>query len=250
MLVRYRELASGMAFALAVALIPGKSAAQVTHVVANSWQSTDFQDPANPGCSIGGDGSVPGSRLIMGASQRRPAPMSLIIRKPGWAMLVGSRVNVRAAFSDGSTIDLAGRGKGQAIEIDLDGGQLGPWVHSLTANSNMQLVFTTGEPPWEFDLTGTTKVVNAMGDCFAAHHIEGVGPPFSGAVTANAGRTVPSEPTGLSEFPPSPVITKPGEAAHLDKFVSEAFKAGQKPAPTPVSRQLDSIEKDVSELER
>lgn len=171
--------------------------AQVTHVVANSWQSSDFHNPANLGCSIGGTSSMPGSRLIMGASQRRPAPMNLVLRKAGWTIPNGTQVQVRAAFSDGSTMDLAGRGNGQIVEIDLDGDQLRTWVHDLTANSNMQVVFAGSEPPWQFDLTGTTKVVNAMSDCFIAHHIEGVGPPFSGAVDAGAGQpTSTTQPFG------------------------------------------------------
>lgn len=261
MLVRSREFASGMAFALAVAGIPGTSSAQVTHVVANAWQSTDFQDPANPGCSIGADGSVAGGRLIMGASQRRPAPMSLVIRKTAWIMPAGSRVSVRAVFPDGSSMDLTGRGRGQAVEIDLDGNQLRDWVHYLTANPNMQLVFSGSEPTWQFDLTGTTKVVNAMGDCFAAHHIEGVGPPFSGAFSANAGQAAPatqpsSAPTQAPALENLPMLenhnllSRLQERARIKRMLEGLKDQATSSSPTAVSNKLDSIENDVKELQR
>ncbi len=43
----------------------------VSHVVAFGWMATDFHDQTNPGCSIGGDASAPGGRLMMGANRRR-----------------------------------------------------------------------------------------------------------------------------------------------------------------------------------
>jgi hypothetical protein len=221
-LARFREFWPGAAFALVLATMPVTSQAAdtyVTHVVVNSWQSSDFHDPANPGCSIGGTGSMQGSRIIMGASQRRPTPMSLVIRKTGWAIPAGTQVQVRVAFPDGSTIDFAGRGSGQAVEIGLDAGQLRAWVHSLTANPNMHLMFAGNEPPWQFDLTGTSRVVNAMDKCFVAHHIEGVDPPFLGVASANgdAGRMASAtQPFGgtLAGVPsPFPAPSAPGSAS-------------------------------------
>jgi hypothetical protein len=257
--MRFRELAPGIAIAVAVAGIPGSLRAQVTHVVANSWQSTDFQNPDNPGCSIGADGSITGGRLIMGASQRRPAPMSLVIRKTGWAIPAGTRVSVRATFPDESVMDLAGVGKGQAIEIALDGNQLRDWVHSLTANLNMQLTFAGSEPPWQYDLTGTTEVVNAMDDCFAAHQINGVGPPFSGAFSANAGQAVPgTQPFSAPTQAPAPLIIPtlenlsqfPTTEYRLLKRKLERSKGQATSSPTSTSSKLDSIENDLKELQR
>ena len=69
----------------------------VTHTYANGWMSSDFPDPGNPGCSIGSDGSMPGSRVIMGASMRRPAPVNLVIRRTGW-MLPDAAMRVQAQF--------------------------------------------------------------------------------------------------------------------------------------------------------
>ena len=158
----------------------------VTHIVASAWQSSDFHDPVNPGCSIGGNGSIAGGRIVMGASQRQPSPMSLIIRKQGWAIPTGTQVQIRATFPDSSTMDFVGRGIGQTVSIDLDASRLPAWVHSLTVNSAMQLIFAGTEPPWHLDLAGTSKVVNAMAECFVAHHIEGVAPPFSSGATVNA----------------------------------------------------------------
>ena len=233
---KLRQLAAKAVFALALATMPGTSRAAdsyVTHVIANSWQSSDFRDPTNPGCSIGATGSMPGSRLVMGASQRRPAPMSLVVRKTGWAIPAGTQVQIRAAFPDGSSLNFAGRGSGQVVDIDLDAGQLRTWVHSLTANPDMRLMFAGSEPPWRFDLAGTTKVVNAMGDCLAAHHIEGVGPPFSGAVSANAGSAVSTtQPFGgtLNGIPSPYSARSPGPT-------SEPTTPSRETAPLPPNQE-------------
>ena len=56
-----------LAFAPALALAAEPA---VTHTKAGAWQSTDFRDPANSGCSIGGLGSMAGGRLIMGRTGR------------------------------------------------------------------------------------------------------------------------------------------------------------------------------------
>ena len=74
---------------------------------------------------------------------------------------------------------LFGHGHGQTIDIDLDAATLPGWVHMLTASPVMQLAFDGNEPPWQVDLAGTTKVVNAMGDCFKNHNIVGVPAPFT-----------------------------------------------------------------------
>jgi hypothetical protein len=76
-------------------------------------------------------------------------------------------------------MEFSGRGNAQDIEIDIAAAQLRTWVHGLTANSGMQISFGGNEPPWSFDLTGTTTVINAMGACFRLHQITGVAPPFS-----------------------------------------------------------------------
>ena len=167
---------------------PGPSFAaddRVTHVADRAWQASDFYDPANPGCSIGTD-AAPGGRLVMGASRQRPAPMSLVVRKAGWTMPSGTRMTVRATFSDKTRMDLTGRGNGEAIAIDIGNGQLGAWTHNLVVNHNLELTFGEGEPPWNVELSGADRVVKAMGDCLAGHGIVGVGPPFGNAAAVRA----------------------------------------------------------------
>ena len=183
---------------ISLAFAPGLTCAAepaVTHVRSGTWQATDFRDPANPGCSIGGPGSVPGGRLIMGANRLRPDPMNLIVRKTGWAIPEGAPVQVQATFPGGSSLLFSGRGKGQAIEIDVPAGQMRDWVHGLTASAAMQLSFAGTEPPWVFDLTGTSVVINAMDDCFRTHGITGVAPPFN--------QQFAGPPTQLFAAPPS-----------------------------------------------
>lgn len=192
---------------------PGVAAAAeptVSHVVSGSWQSTDFRSPSNPGCSMGGAGPVTGSRLIMGASRLHPNPMSLVVRKTSWAIPLGTRVDVLATFPDGSSLHLPGTGSGNTIDILLGADQLALWVHGLTASSGMQLTFGGSEPPWTFDLTGTTKVVNAMGDCFRSHQITGVGAPFAlglGTPDAPGEATQPFAAPSTSPMLPIPLAT-------------------------------------------
>jgi hypothetical protein len=172
----------------------------VTHVVANAWQSSDFHDPVNPGCSIGGAGSMPGSRLMMGASRLRPDPMNLVIRKTGWQFPPGTSAEIATAFPDGSSFEFVGQGRGDSIEIGIPADKLREWVHELTASDVMQLSFVGNEPAWTFDLAGTTTVVNAMDLCFRAHAISGVAPPFETATVAGAGGT-PASPAPSSMQP-------------------------------------------------
>lgn len=206
---------------LALAFLPVPAPAAeppVTHVKAGAWQATTFRDPANPGCSIGGPGSMPGSRLIMGANRRRPDPMNLIIRKPGWAIPDGTRVQVQAAFPDGATQRFTGRGNGAVIEINLDAGQVPDWVHALTASPAMQLTFGGTEPPWVFDLTGTTAVINAMGDCFRGLGIAGVAPPFSLA---------------FAEAPTQPYAAGPGTQPYAAPPPTQPYAGAQPFAAAP-----------------
>lgn len=206
---------------LALALLPVPASAAeppVTHVKAGAWQATTFRDPANPGCSIGGPGSMPGSRLIMGANRRRPNPMSLIIRKPGWAIPDGTQVQVQAAFPDGATRRFTGRGNGAVVEINLDASQVPDWVHALTASPAMQLTFGGTEPPWVFDLTGTTAVINAMGDCFRGLGIAGVAPPFSLA---------------FAEAPTQPYAAGPGTQPYAAPPPTQPYAGAQPFAAAP-----------------
>ena len=95
------------------------------------------------------------------------------------------------------------------------------------------------EPPWTFDLTGTTKVVNAMGDCFATHHIMSVGAPFSGtaspsgvSVTQPYGGSLDgvSNPYSGSSTSPTATETPPGKA-NPDTGKQPLQPAVQIPAP-------------------
>lgn len=177
----------------------------VSHIVSGSRQSSDFRDPSNPGCSMGGAGPMPGSRLIMGASRLHPDPMSLVIRRAGWAIPPGTRIEVMVTFQNASSLRLSGTGSGNTIDILLGADQLPPWVHGLTASNGMQLSFGGSEPPWIFDLTGTTTVVNAMGDCFRSHQITGVGAPFAlGVDTAVAQGGLTTQPFG--SIPPTAAV--------------------------------------------
>ena len=92
-----------------------------------------------------------------------------------------------AIFADGTTMTLFGHGHGQTTEIDLDAAMLPGWIHLLTASPPMQLVFDGNEPSWQVDLSGTTKVVNAMGDCIKNHGITGVPAPFTPSSFAQSG---------------------------------------------------------------
>ena len=175
----------------------------VSHVVSGQWQSTDFSDPSNPGCSIGGSGPVPGSRLIMGASRLHPDPMNLVVRKTGWSIRSSSQIKIIASFPDGASMEFTGTGNGNTVTILLGADQLAPWVHELTASSEVQLSFGGSEPTWTFDLTGTSKVVNAMYDCFRSHQIVGVGEPFSVGMDA---LTEVARPTQASPSIPAPRV--------------------------------------------
>lgn len=238
---------------LVLALAPTLATAAepaVTHVKAGVWQATNFRDPANPGCSIGGPGSMPGGRLIMGANRRRPDPMNLIVRKAGWAIPDGTPVTVQAAFPDGTTMRFTGRGKGQNIEVDMPAGQLRDWVHGLTASAAMQLSFGGSEPPWTFDLTGTSVVINAMDDCFRGHGITGVAPPFDAASSGTQPFGVPgaTQPFGAPAPSRPPSAAPPpddagggrkqrfGPAAPLDLDDADADARASPAQPSPPVR--------------
>lgn len=194
----------------------------VVHTTAGTWQSTDFRDAANPGCSMGGPGSVPGSRLVMGASLLHASPMNVVVRKTGWSIPPNTPIEVLATFPDGSSVRLSGSGKGNTVNILLDADQLPPWVHGLTASSSMQLSFGGTEAPWAFDLSGTTAMVNAMGDCFRAHGIAGVAAPFS----AQSTQVRSSQPFGAA----SPTVPEPSSSPAAPTFVARPQPATPPPA--------------------
>lgn len=204
-----------------------------THVVSHDWQSTDFRNPAHPGCSIGGSGSAPGGRLMMGASMARPDPVSLVIRKTGWSIPAGTAVQVQVQFADGVLIPLSGVGRDQSIAVDLTGEALVQWVHELTYAAAMEVAFGGAEPAWRFDLAGTTAVVNAMADCLRGHQITGVGAPFAAPTEASA------EPaprwSGTPQFaaaPQLPAYTAPAAALYAARPAASAM-----PGVQPRSRE-------------
>ncbi len=183
------------AFASAIIADSASAAApSTTHLVEGVWQTTDFQNPDNPGCSIGGPGSIPGSRLILGVSRAHPSPLDLVLRKTAWVIPEGTPVRVLFTFGDGSTISSVGRGRGSIVEIEIGADQQRSWVHEFTANSSMQVSFDGNELPWRFDLAGTSAAINAMGDCLTAHQIDNAGPPFDGSAAVTS--TQPFEPSG------------------------------------------------------
>ncbi len=246
--MRLRHIRPLLALTLAFAptLAPAAEPA-VTHTKAGAWQSTDFRDPANPGCSIGGPGSMPGGRLIMGANRARPDPMNLIIRKTGWAIPEGTPVQVQAAFPDGSVMRFAGRGKGPAIEIEVPAAMMRDWVHGLTASAAMQLSFGGTEPPWVFDLAGTTQVINAMGDCFRSHGIFGVAPPFGGTEASTQpfgtpGGTVGSTPGGTQPFGAAPPGNPDAGGPVKRRFGAAAVTEPDPDAPAPAGPRAASAE--------
>ena len=232
---------------------PPASQGAVTHGAANAWQSNDFQDTRNPGCSIGATGSMPGSRLIMGASKTRPDPMSLVVRKVSWSIPAGTDVQFSATFPDGAVMQFSGKGNGQAVETTISANQLRPWLHELTAGNGMQLTFSGNETPWTFDLAGTTQVVNAMGDCFRAHQIAGVAPPFDVAATGgidqpfDAPAAVATQPFSRGASSPNEQTSQVDQAASSTPFRTPLVPPPISPAPThpsdtrPLQNTLDRL---------
>lgn len=155
----------------------------MTHLVDGGWTASDFVGVANPGCSVGAAGSVPGSRMVMGASRERASPMSLVFRRPGWGVAAGVSVTVRASFLADEPITFMGHGEGGGVSVDVGDGQLGPWVTALTRNNTLEVTFERDgagrtELPWTVALQGADEAVSAMGNCLAAHGITTAGPPF------------------------------------------------------------------------
>lgn len=210
------------------------------------WQNVESRDGANPGCSVVGTGSVSGSRMTIGASQRRPSPINLVFSKPSWSIPQGTRVRVRTTFSGGNSMEMEGRGKGQSVEIDLDGQNLRTWLRAFTADMAMEVMFAGSEPLWSFDLVGTTRAVNSLGDCFVARNVVGVPPPFSSTgsdVTGSGAPPASTQPFGGSLPPASAGSRLPAVApAEAPRPQSRAGGAGTTaptdapPPPTTTSR--------------
>ena len=190
----------------AAALANHAAAAQgVTHIQAGAWTANDFLDSANPGCSVGVDASQPGSRMILGVSRRQPDPANLVFRQTSWTIRQGLPITILATF-DATLMRVEGVGNGKTISVDLSGETLRSWVHNLTAASTLRLTYLGGTTPmWTIDLTGSSTVVNAMGDCVRSHQLAGVGAPFSLALAAPS--TTPYAPQAPSYVPSSPLVT-------------------------------------------
>lgn len=189
------------------------------------WQMSEIREGSNRGCAISGMGSVTGSRLTLSATQRTATQISLVLRKPTWSIPNGSSVQARFIFSDGSLIDLTGRGNGQSASFVLDTSNLPAWLRGFTANLDMQVVFAGNEPPWRFGLRGTSRAVNAMGDCFISNQVIGVPPPFVGVNAEGQGSRAATQPFGGS-LPPAAT----GTGAHVTPAVPTLPVA---PIPTP-----------------
>lgn len=205
----------------------------ISHVTAGLWQETSFKNPANLGCSIGGAPDIPGGRLIMGASQRRPSPMSLVLRKNDWKIPDRAAVKARFVFPNGYSLTYSGFGRGDAIHFLLTDQQLPIWIHEFTKNPEMKVYFQGNEPVWEFDLSGTSKVVDAMDDCFKTLDIKGVGAPFLRR-GANKEYATTQPFGGALKGPPSgPGSSKNSEAPSGSSSMSPATSLTQNLRSTP-----------------
>ena len=216
----------------------------VTHVQSGNWMETDFLDSANPGCSVGVDGSMPGSRMIFGVSRRRPDPANLVFRQNSWTIRRGLPISILATF-DATPMRIEGIGSGNSISVDLTGETLRSWVHNLTSASILRLTFVGGTTPmWTIDLTGSSSVINAMGDCVRSHELAGVGAPFSLALAAPSAPpaynpsflNVPSSPPvpgGVREDEPPPAPIQPSYLPS-SPFVPGGARVEPPPSPAPV----------------
>ena len=209
----------------------------VTHTIAQGWQSTDFSDPTNPGCSIGGPSSITGSRLLLGASRLQPTPIGLALTKASWSIPPGTPVGVHASFSDGITLDLLGKGSARRVGFNLAGDLLRTWLHEFTSASAMELSFRGDEPVWRFDLAGTSAVVNAMAVCFKAHQIVGMGAPFEAVGASLATQPFDRPVASLQTDPAGSVPQMPPMAVPQTKLPT-----------TPAPAQIIPHAADISQM--
>lgn len=134
-------------FLTAATLASHAAAAQgVSHIEAGAWTANDSLDSTNPGCSVGVDGSQPGSRMILGVSRRQPDPANLVFGQTSWTIRQGLPVTILATF-DATPMQVQGVSNGKAISVDLSGETLRSWVHDLTAASTLGLTFLGGTTP-------------------------------------------------------------------------------------------------------
>ena len=198
-----------------------------------NWTATDFTDATNPGCSIGVDSSVPGSRMILGVSRKQSDPLTLVFRNSNWTIRPGTPVNILAVF-DITETQINGIGNGSTITVELTGEALQSWVHLLTAGSILRVSFMGGSSPvWLIDLTGSSAAVNTMGQCIKSHYLVGVGLPFSlafaPAPTTSHLETqaAPTTPAYSPAYEPGAPLVPGSNGQALSTFTV------QQPNPTP-----------------
>jgi hypothetical protein len=121
----------------------------------------------------------------------------------------GSAVPIQLSFNDGATIPLTGAGSSMELSADLPDDQVAAWTHHFTADQTMTVSFPgSSEPPWKFQLAGTTATITALAKAIEAAGITGLPAPWSAAgYSTNAPATPPSP--GSTSDGSIPDLTQP-----------------------------------------
>jgi hypothetical protein len=179
----------GAAFAAAAVLlvVAPQARAQTQTGIPNSPWTVTAVSGSSPACTlsgIAGQGRL--SLTVLGSS---PGVVRLQLDKPAWSIPPGDQVRAIFHFAGLPDVSLSGMAGG-SLTFNLAAPEFPAWMHGFSAAQSATIEFPgTREPPWTFDLRGTTSAVDAVQRCITAQNIAGAPAPFVSASLSPAARS-------------------------------------------------------------
>ncbi len=163
--------------ALLLAFLPQAHAQVMQTRIPNSPWSVSAIAGSNPACSM--DGLVGQGTLSLTVLGDVPGFVHLQLDKRA-SSTPGGPARAVFHFAGYPDVSLSALTGGASMLFNLTAAELPAWMHGFTAAQDAIIEFPgTGEPPWVFDLRGTTPAVDAMQRCISDQGIAGVPAPFA-----------------------------------------------------------------------
>jgi hypothetical protein len=179
--------AAALAAAAILFAIAPQARAQPQTAIPNSPWTVAAVAGSSPACTL--SGIVGQGRLSLTVLGSAPGVVRLQLDKSAWSMPPGGEVRAIFHFAGLPDVSLSAISAGSLL-FNLAAPDFPVWMHGFSAAQSVAIEFPgTREPPWTFDLRGTTPAVDAVQRCITAQGVAGAPAPFVSAAAAPAAKT-------------------------------------------------------------
>ena len=128
-------------------------------------------------------GLVGQGRLNLLVYGGNPGSVRVQLDRQDWTLATGKQVRAIFHFAGTPDVSLNGlKGENASVLFLMTPNDVRGWVHGFSAGQSATIEFPgTSEPPWTFDLRGTSPAVDAVQKCITNEKLTGLPSPFASA---------------------------------------------------------------------